>query len=66
MHFCLQLDELKPISHEEFDCLNWLPMTYRFKQYSMLIQLFLKTLFKIVFVFDYSFLKFSYSSIDFN
>ena len=32
MRFCLQLDELKYISHEEFECLNWLPVTYRFKQ----------------------------------
>ena len=32
MHFCLQLDKLNQISHEEFDCLNWLPVTYRFKQ----------------------------------
>ena len=32
MRFCLQLDKLKHISHEEFDCLNWLPVTYRFKQ----------------------------------
>ena len=32
MRFCFQLDELKHISHEEFDHLNWLPMTYRFKQ----------------------------------
>ena len=33
MRFCLQLDELKHISHEEFECLNWLPVTYRFKQF---------------------------------
>ena len=32
MHFCLQLDKLKHISHEEFERLNWLPMTYRFTQ----------------------------------
>ena len=32
MGFCLQLDELKHMSHEEFEHLNWLPMTYRFKQ----------------------------------
>ena len=32
MRFCLQLDKLKHISHEEFECLNWLPVTYRFKQ----------------------------------
>ena len=32
MRFCLQLDKLKHISHEEFEHLNWLPVTYRFKQ----------------------------------
>ena len=32
MRFCLRLDELKHISHGEFERLNWLPMTYRFKQ----------------------------------
>ena len=32
MQFCLQLDKLKHISHEEFGRLNWLPATYRFKQ----------------------------------
>ena len=32
MRFCLQLDKLKNISHEEFERLNWLPVTYRFKQ----------------------------------
>ena len=32
MRFCLQLDKLKHISHEEFERLNWLPVTYRFKQ----------------------------------
>ena len=32
MRFCLQLDKLKIISHEEFERLNWLPVTYRFKQ----------------------------------
>ena len=32
MPFCLHLDNLKHISHEEFDLLNWLPVTYRFKQ----------------------------------
>ena len=32
MSFCLYLDKLKHISHEEFEHLNWLPMTYRFKQ----------------------------------
>ena len=30
MHFCLQLDKLKHISHEEFERLNWLPVTFRF------------------------------------
>ena len=30
--FCLQLGELKHISHDEFERLNWLPVTYRFKQ----------------------------------
>ena len=32
VRFCLQLDKLKHISHEEFERLNWLPVTYRFKQ----------------------------------
>ena len=32
MHFCLQLDKLKHISYEEFERLNWLPVTYRFKE----------------------------------
>ena len=32
MRFCSQLDKLKHISHEEFERLNWLPVTYRFKQ----------------------------------
>ena len=32
MHFCLQLNKLKHTSYEEFECLNWLPVTYRFKQ----------------------------------
>ena len=32
MRFCLQLDKLKHISYEEFEHLNWLPVTYRFKQ----------------------------------
>ena len=32
MRFCLQLDKLKHISHEEFEHLNWLPVTNRFKQ----------------------------------
>ena len=26
------MDKLKHISHEEFESLNWLPVTYRFKQ----------------------------------
>ena len=29
----MQLDKLKHISHEQFECLNWLPVTYRFKQF---------------------------------
>ena len=33
MRFCLRLDQLKHISHEEFERLNWLTVTYRFKQY---------------------------------
>ena len=32
MHFCLLLDIFKHISHEEFEHLNWLSVTYRFKQ----------------------------------
>ena len=32
MRFCLRLNKLKHISHEEFERLNWLPMIYRFKQ----------------------------------
>ena len=32
MRFCLRLDKLKHISHEEFERLNLLPVTYRFKQ----------------------------------
>ena len=28
----LQLDKLKNIPHEEFKCLNWLPVTYRYKR----------------------------------
>ena len=32
MRFCLQLDKLKHIFHEEFERLNWLSVTYRFKQ----------------------------------
>ena len=32
MRLCLQLDKLKHISHGEFELLNWLPVTYRFKQ----------------------------------
>ena len=30
--FCLQLHKLNHVSQEEFKGLNWLPMTYRFKQ----------------------------------
>ena len=32
MIFCTQLHKLKHISHEEFERLNWFPVTYRFKQ----------------------------------
>ena len=32
MRFWLQLEKLKHISHEKFEHLNWLPVTYRFKQ----------------------------------
>ena len=32
MRFCLQLDKWKQISHEEFEHLNCLPVTYRFRQ----------------------------------
>ena len=32
MCFRFQLDKSKHIFHEEFECLNWLPVTYRFKQ----------------------------------
>ena len=32
MRLCLQLTKLKHISYEEFECLNWLPVTYRLKQ----------------------------------
>ena len=32
MHFCLQLDKLKHISHEESESLSWLSATYRFKK----------------------------------
>ena len=32
MFFCLQLDQLKHISHEELKLLNWLPVTYRFNK----------------------------------
>ena len=30
--FCLQLDKLKHVSHEEFELVNWLPVTQLFKQ----------------------------------
>ena len=32
MRFWLQSEKLKHISHEKFEHLNWLPVTYRFKQ----------------------------------
>ena len=32
MPFCLQLDKLKHVSHEELELLNWLPVTQWFKQ----------------------------------
>ena len=32
MSFCFHLDKLKHIFHEEFERLNWLPVTYRFKK----------------------------------
>ena len=32
MCFCLQLDKLKHVSHGEFEHLNWLQVTYRFKK----------------------------------
>ena len=32
MCFCLQLDKIKHISNQEFERLNWFPVTYRFKQ----------------------------------
>ena len=32
MRLCLRLDKLKLLSQEEFKSLNWLPVTYRFKQ----------------------------------
>ena len=32
MHFSLQLDKLKHVSHEEFERVNWLLVTYRFKK----------------------------------
>ena len=32
IRFRLQLEQLKHISHEGFERLNWLPVTYRFKQ----------------------------------
>ena len=30
MRFCLQLDKLKHISHEELEHLNWIPVTYSY------------------------------------
>ena len=32
MRFCSKSDKLKHISYEDFERLNWLPVTYRFKQ----------------------------------
>ena len=32
IRFCLQLDKLKHISHEDSERLNWFPVTYSFKQ----------------------------------
>ena len=32
MRLGLQLDQLKSVSHEGFECLNCLPATYRFKK----------------------------------
>ena len=32
IRFCLQVDKLKHISHEEFELLNWSPLTYIFEQ----------------------------------
>ena len=32
IRFCLYFDNLKHISHEEFEHLNWLPVTYKFKK----------------------------------
>ena len=49
IRFCLQLDKLKHISHEELERLNWLPVTYRFKQcvnaiaYKAYVRYFFKT-----------------------
>ena len=40
IRFCLQLDNLKHISHEEFERLNWLRMTYRFKVTSIVFKYF--------------------------
>ena len=33
MRVCLQLDKLKHRSNEEFEHFNWLPVTYRSKQF---------------------------------
>ena len=33
IRFCLQLDKMTHISHEEFENLNWLPVTERFNQF---------------------------------
>ena len=55
MRFCLRLDKLKHIYHEEFERLNWLPVTYRFKQ----------CVISIVFkYFNKQFLKTAYISIN--
>ena len=32
IRYCLYFDNLKHISHEEFEHLNWLPVTYKFKK----------------------------------
>ena len=39
MRFCSQFDKLKHISHEEFEYLKWLPVTFIFKQCVNLIAL---------------------------
>ena len=37
MHFCLQLDKLKHVIHEDFERLDLLPVSYKFKQFVSLI-----------------------------